>query len=426
MEDKKKIAVIGAGVSGIVASYLLQDKYQISLFEKNSYLGGHTNTFIVSEGEDSGLAVDTGFIVLNDKTYPNLHKFFELLDVPVRYSDMSFGFSCEKTGLQYSGRGLKGLFAQPLNLFRPRYLKFLTQIKNFCKVAAIDLDSGRLTTEITMKDYLKSYNFDNDLIYNYVVPMGAAIWSAPVNTILDFPAVSFLNFFRNHGLLSLKDRPKWQTVVGGSNQYVRKFSDKFNGQIFLNAEIDSIYRDDQKCKIRFSDGTAKIFDILIVATHADQAFQLIKDKTEIETNLLGVWKYQLNHTILHTDKDFLKIKSAAEASWNYVRENSGGNTDPLSVTYDMNRLQGIKSKKRYFVTLNSIKAIKEKEILFKIDYEHPVFDTASINSQKKLAAINGNNNTWFCGSYFKYGFHEDAATSAINVAKSLGADWSET
>lgn len=420
MKEKKTVAVIGGGVAGIVSAYLLQSDYEVTLFEKSPSIGGHTNTFVIPRGEDAGTAIDTGFIVLNDKTYDNMHAFLQELGVRPRFADMSFGFSCDKSGLQYSGRGLNGLFAQRGNIFKVRYLKFLNGIKIFCRNAAADLQAKTISPGLSLKSYVEEYSYSNDLIYDYVVPMGAAIWSAPVNALLNFPALTFLNFFSNHGLLTLKNRPRWQTVEGGSFQYLKAFTGKFNGTIETNTSIASIVRRGESVQISFQDNTQKDFNMLVIATHADQAFRLVADKSSEEHSLLGAWTYQKNRTVLHYDQSILNIKEAAQASWNYRREIGMGDSQPLSVTYDMNRLQGLSTKEKYYVTLNSVKTIAADKILFETDYDHPVFDEKAVATQDKLPSLNGQRNTWYCGSYFGFGFHEDAVKSAVNVARSLG------
>lgn len=415
---QEKIAIIGGGVSGIVSAFLLSQKYEVTLFEANSKLGGHTNTFIVQSGPDEGIAVDTGFIVLNDKTYPLMHKFLEKLKAPVRYSNMSFGFYCERSGLCYSGNGISGLFAQRKNFFRRSHWRFLGEIQKFCKQGLADLHDDRISSE-TLRQYSVRHGYSQRLIDDYVIPMAAAIWSARAVDILDFPMRTFLNFFYNHGLLSLNDRPKWQTVVGGSCSYVHAFERSFSGRIVTGNPISKIERINGKINVVCA-GRSESFDKCVVATHADQALNLLGDPSDEEKTILGAWKYQKNYTVLHTDRNALPPIRRAIASWNYRRELTANGEEPLSVTYYMNLLQGLQSKNDYCVTLNSKGLIDESKILYEIEYQHPIYNLPAIQSQVLLNKIQGVRQTWYCGSYFGYGFHEDAVRSAVSICDKLG------
>lgn len=413
-----KIAVIGGGVAGIVTSYLLSRKHDVEIFECNNYLGGHTNTIEIESGADKGLAVDTGFIVLNDKNYPNFQKFLKQLEVPIRYSDMSFSFFSEQSGLQYAGTTLNGLFAQRKNILSPQFYKFLLNFTQFCLTAQRDLKEG--IADIPLGEYLSAKNTSQYVIDNFLLPMGAAIWSAPLDSILEFPAKSFLHFFKNHGLLSIRDRPKWQTVVGGSHSYVKKFQTVFHGKINLNTKINRVLRKDSSVEIIDSMGHTQTFDKVVFATHADQTLTLLDTPSELEQNLLGTWNYQRNHTVLHTDISLLAPNARAWASWNYTKFNGVDGKSKVAVTYDMNRLQGLRSKNRYCVTLNCTKSIKPETIIKEISYLHPVFNFEAIETQKELGSLNNKNGSYFCGSYFGYGFHEDAVSSALKVAEEFG------
>ncbi len=419
MTDKQEtVAVVGGGIAGILSAYILSKKYAVTLFERNAYVGGHTNTVVVDD-EGKELPVDTGFIVLNDRTYPVLHKFLDEIGVSVRFADMSFGFHCERTGLQYSGRGFSGLFAEKKNLFSPSFLKMLFELKSFNAMAAKELHED-LIPEETFADYLERKQISAFLRENYLYPMGAAIWSSPDQGIADFPAKTFLRFFWNHGLLTLSDRPKWQTVVGGSFAYVKRFLEIFPGDVFRENPVKTVLRKEGKAELVFGDGETKTFDRVVIATHADEALKLLGDPRNEEKELLSPWSYQLNRTVLHTDRSVLPPKKGAWASWNYVRERAASGVDPVSVTYHMNRLQGFSSRKEYCVTLNRRSPIKESEIIREIDYMHPVFSFEAVKTQEKLRQLNGMSETYFAGSYFGFGFHEDAAKSAVAVAESLG------
>lgn len=415
---KQRIGVVGGGVAGIVASYLLQDDADVTLFEKNDYFGGHTNTIVIQDGRDEGLAVDTGFIVLNDRTYPLLHSLFRRLNVSVRYSDMSFGYYCERSGLQYAGTGLNGLFADRFRALNPGYLKFLMEISTFGKRGISDIT--RLDSSVTLGAYLKECGYGQMTIEQYILPMGAAIWSTPADGMLEFPALTFLEFFKNHGLLNLRDRPQWQTVSGGSFQYVRRFIESFKGTLFSKSAISRVARTASGVDIETEDGERHNFDSVVMAVHADQVLSLLKDPSEEEQNLFSVWSYQLNRAILHTDVRVLPPKKAARASWNYRREKGVGREDTLSLTYHMNRLQGLNASREYCVTLNSTANIREEYIIADIPYMHPLFTTAAINARSQINSLNGRDRIWFCGSYCGYGFHEDAVRSAVQVVESFG------
>lgn len=418
--EKQKVAVIGGGVAGIVSAYLLQQNYQVTLFEKNDYLGGHTNTIEITQGADAGLAVDTGFIVLNDATYPLFQKFLARLGVKTRIADMSFGFQCRQSGLVYAGNDLNGLFAQRRNLVSLSFFRFLLEIARFCKKARHDLDAG-LVPAGTLGDYLQQGRFSPYMVDNYLLPMAAAIWSTPALRATDFPAASFLRFFKNHGLLSLRNRPQWRTVVGGSFAYVKAFQRQFNGQIHLNAAVEKVFRDDGTVRLQFADATTARFDHVIIATHADQALQLLGDASADEQRLLAPWHYQLNRTVLHTDAAVLPAQRAAWSAWNFTREaNDESDNQPVFVSYYMNLLQGLQAQQHYCVTLNRPQNFPADQVIAAFDYQHPQYNFDSLATQGQLATLNGQRNSWFCGSYFGYGFHEDAVRSAVAVATGLG------
>ncbi|MCB0325666.1 MAG: FAD-dependent oxidoreductase, partial [Bdellovibrionales bacterium] len=362
MTERKNIAVIGAGVAGIVAAHVLQRRHNVELFERNAYLGGHTNTVVIEHGPDAGTPVDTGFIVLNDKTYPNFHAFLSQLSVPVRYADMSFSYCCERTGLQYAGTTISGLFAQRKNLLSPRFLGFLADLARFAKRAVRDLQRDEIPP-VTLGQYLADGGYSSAMVEEYLLPMGSAIWSSPRDEIREFPAQTFIRFFANHGLLSFKNRPLWQTVVGGSHSYVKRFAETFSGTVTLNAGILGVHRLDQGVELLFEGDRRKRYDAVVLATHADEALSLLLDPTEDEQRLLGQWRYEINHTVLHTDVSALPPNPRAWASWNYIREEGAAPSDPASVTYHMNRLQGLKTQAEYCVTLNRRKPVRVDRVL---------------------------------------------------------------
>ncbi|BCR04945.1 amine oxidase [Desulfuromonas versatilis] len=420
-ERSLNIAVIGGGVAGILAAYLLQQRHQVSLFEANAYLGGHTNTVEIPDGPDAGLAVDTGFIVLNDVTYPLFQRFLGSLGVPTRDAEMSFGFQCAKTGLVYAGNNLGGLFAQRRNLASPRFWSLLFEIARFGRLARSELFAG-CVPQVTLGDYLRQNRFSSFMIENYLLPMAAAIWSTPALQVADFPAETFLRFFSNHGLLSLRNRPQWKTVVGGSYSYVKAFCKNFRGRIELGAPVAKVFRGPERVRVRFHDGASQDFDRLVVASHADQALRLLGDPSEEETRLLGAWRYQLNRTVLHTDDSLLPKLKSAWAAWNFTRESGGDDQRPAFVTYYMNLLQGFHSRKHYCVTLNRRQPFAPESEIAEFDYHHPQYTFESLATQPHLARLNGRRQTWFCGSYFGYGFHEDAVRSAVAVGRDFGVD----
>jgi predicted NAD/FAD-binding protein len=417
--SKLKIAVVGGGVAGIVSSCLLEQRHRVSLFEQNDYLGGHTNTVEIKDGPDAGLAVDTGFIVLNDRTYPLFQKFLKRLDVATRDSEMSFGFQCRQTGLVYAGNNLNGLFAQRRNLLRANFYRFLFEIGRFCRQAREDLARGTLQ-QITLGEYLQRGRYSGDMIDNYLLPMAAAIWSTPALRAVDFPAEPFLRFFKNHGLLAFRDRPQWKTVVGGSFAYVKAFRKAFPGEIRLNAGVKKVFREPDGVRLQFADGHSRLFDRLVIATHADQALRLLGDASAEERRLLSPWQYQRNHTVLHTDAGLLPVRKPARAAWNFTREATDSGSLPVFVTYYMNRLQGLQARQHYCVTLNYPHDFRPEAVIARFDYHHPQYTFASLATQPELPRLNGQRQTWFCGSYFGYGFHEDAVRSAVAVAGDFG------
>ena len=418
-----RIAVVGGGVAGIVSSYLLQQEHDVVIFEKNDYLGGHTNTKVVPDGPDEGTAVDTGFIVLNSKNYPLLHEFFARLGVPVRKSDMSFSYYSEGDNIQYAGTTLNGLFAKRSNLLPSRFWWFLVELAGFCRNARADIGSEKSANRLaglTLGEYIRERNISAYLRDHYLLPMGAAIWSASLDEILSFPARSFLQFFENHGLLRLKDRPQWQTVIGGSSSYVERFRESFEGAVWLNRGVSAVQRNEDGVEIVDLDGYSEKFDHVVMACHADQALALLEEPSAQEKKLLGAWSYQRNHTVLHTDTKLLPPLRRAWASWNYLRLRHCSPETPVAVTYHMNTLQGLKTAKEYCVSLNGGGLICDSHVLYQTTYQHPVFSQEAVATQQKLSTLNGMQRTHFCGSYFGYGFHEDAVRSAVAVAESMG------
>ncbi len=416
-----RVAVVGGGVAGITAAYLLQNSHQVSLFEKNGYVGGHTRTVVIPDGPDAGMPVDTGFIVLNDRTYPVLNRFLRRLGVAIRKSDMSFSYYCERSGFQYASRNLDSLFAQRPRLADPLHWCLLLEILVFNRLVLRQLRRGELDG-LTLGQFLRRFRFSTRLRERYLFPMVAAIWSAPELETDRFPMPTFARFFDNHGLLTLRDHPQWYTVAGGSHTYVRAFLDQFPGEVHKGAAVAAIRREADGVVLQESDGRTRKFDRVVIAAHADEALELLSDPSQEERRLLGAWRYSANRTYLHTDTRWMPVNPRAWASWNFIRPARAAAGAPVTLTYHMNRLQGLRTRRPYLVTLNPPEPIEKDRIIARMTYTHPVFTFDSIDTQKDLPRLNGVRHTYFCGSYFRYGFHEDAARSGAQAAAAVGTD----
>ena len=411
--NKEKICIVGGGVAGITAAHYLQDKYEVTLLEKNDYIGGHTNTSTVLDPELGEIPVDTGFIVLNDKTYPGLHALLKELNVPVRWSNMSFSYHSLHDSFQYAGNNINGLFGDRKNILSPSFYRFLFDIKKFCQKALIARATGEAES-LSLADFLKKHRILDTTRDYYILPMGAAIWSTPSDEMLKFPASTFINFLFNHGLLAIRDRPRWQTVVGGSRSYVEAFLRSFTGKVKTQTSVTSVKRASENIEVTYKN-EKHIFDQVIFACHADTVLSLLASPSKEEENAFSNWKYNKNHTVLHTDSSFMPQKKRLWSSWNYREERQGH----LSVTYAMNILQGIDSTTNYFVTLNPRSKIDPSKVIAQYNYTHPLYSSSSITSQKKIADCNGIDRVWFAGSYTGYGFHEDAVQSSLSVVQSI-------
>jgi predicted NAD/FAD-binding protein len=410
-----KIAVIGGGVAGIVSAYLLDRSHQVTLFEKNDYVGGHTHTVDIPDGPDAGAKVDTGFIVHNDRTYPNFIKFIGQLGVERIKCPMSFSYFDRRTRFQYSSATP---FADPKNFFSISFWRLLYDILRFNKMTLLALQNDALNN-MSLGQYLTQSGFGDDFINRYIIPMGAAIWSTPDDKMLEFPALTFARFFENHGLLAVRNQPQWYTIKGGSRQYVDSFLKKFSGKVFTNSPVQKIARENGKVKVHLA-GSEGIFDCAVIAAHADEAFEILADPSPEEQKLLSPWQYTKNKTILHRDASYLPPIARARASWNYIREDQLSGQAPMTMTYYMNLLQDLKTRHDYCVTLNPARRIDASAVVGEYDYTHPQYTFKSMQTQAALDTLNGCRNTYFCGSYFKYGFHEDAVASAVNVAAKFG------
>ena len=410
-----KIGVIGSGVSGLVSALTLQEKFEVSLFEKNSKLGGHSNTVTI-EQEDKKYSVETGFIVLNDKNYPIFTSLLKHLNIGVNNSSMSFSVSVDKGQFEYSSSYI-GLLGQTKNIIDPKYWGMLRDINYFYTNALKDVKD--CPDNETLGQFLKRFNYSNKFIDYHLVPMTASIWSCPTKSILNFPIKSLLVFFENHKLLNIYNRPKWSTVNKGSREYVKKIQSLLKGKIYTNAKVNKISKSKEGIRVHYQDGI-KTFDKVILACHADQSSEILIENFSEEANLLKDFKYQKNTSILHSDINFMPKRKSVWSSWNYITET--GNSGNLSITYWMNELQGINSPKPILLSLNP-KILPNPDLIYgQYSYSHPILDNNAINIQKKLSSIQGKNNLWFCGAWTGFGFHEDGVKSAVEIANSHNID----
>ena len=412
-----KIAIIGSGIAGNVAAYHLNKEHDITLFEQNSHIGGHTHTHSISDATGE-LNIDTGFIVLNDRTYPNFIKLLDELDVDIQKSEMSFSVKCEHSGLEYNGNNLNTLFAQRSNLFSPTFYRMISDILRFNREAAEFINNTG--SDQSLGDFLHNGNYSEIFINKYIVPMGAAIWSTNPEDMFSFPARFFFKFFLNHGLLSVNDRPQWYVIKGGSNNYVKKLIKSFKDRIRTKCPVDKIIRYDDHVEIHTQRHGVERFDYVFIASHSDQALTMLQNPSAQERSTLAAIQYQKNEAVLHTDKSLLPIRENAWASWNYhipkdIRSN-------VALTYNMNILQGLDSDSTYCVTLNYTDQIDEGKILKTIEYHHPVFTPESIIAQNNHRLINGTGRTYYCGAYWRNGFHEDGVVSALNALSHFKQD----
>ncbi len=410
-----KIAVIGAGISGLVTAYLLSEDHDITVYEANDKVGGHTHTVEVPT-PDGTYAVDTGFIVFNAKTYPNFIKLMQQLEVAWQPSNMSFSVQCEKTGLTFSPSTLNSLFAQRTNLFRPTFYRMLLDAIRFRResLSLLQADDDRRP----LADYLEKEGYSQGFIDNFIVPMGASIWSADPKRFMAFPVRYLVSFFHNHGFLNVHDQPEWRTIKGGSSQYIAPLIKRFKNKIRVKCPVQRIRRTEDHVSITLANGEKSKHDQVVIATHSDQALKMLDDPLPLETEILGAIPYQENLTILHTDAALMPRYRAAWASWNYriPKERIGR----VALTYDMNRLQSLSSATQFCVTLNMPGAIDPALKIKDILYHHPIYDPKGLVARKRHEEINGSNRTYFCGAYWGYGFHEDGVNSALAVCKHFG------
>lgn len=415
----KRIAVIGAGISGLAAAYLLSRRHQVSLFECEQRLGGHTNTVRVQS--DAGeVALDTGFLVHNEHTYPGLVRLFHELSVATDCSDMSFSVSCPATGIEYSSRGALGFFAQPRNVVRLDHYRLLRDIIRFNREAPKILTTPGADA-VTLGEFVAREGYGDAFTTRYLVPMTSAIWSASTASMAAFPMGMLVRFMQNHGMLSLASPIPWRVVRGGSDSYIAPMTRPFADRIHLGARIESVRRGDRAVSLVFADGSTQTFDEVVLACHGDQVLPLLADPTDAERDVFGAFTTTVNETVLHTDARVLPQSPRARASWNYRLD--GGPQQPPSVTYDLNRLQGLTGRTQYCVTLNPRAPLDESLIIRRFIYRHPQFTSATIVAQGKWSEVSGRHRTHYCGAYWRYGFHEDGVVSAQRMAADLGVAW---
>ncbi len=411
--NKLKIAIIGSGISGLTCAHILDKKHKVTIYEQNNYFGGHTHTHTISEKERK-LNIDSGFIVYNENTYPNFIKLLKKINVEGQKTSMGFSVKHSKKDFEYSGNSFDSIFAKRTNLLNFNFLNMIKNILSFNKQSIIDLE--RFEENISLRDYLSIRRHSQYFIDNYIIPMAAAIWSTPPLKVLDMPALFFIRFFKNHGLLEVVNRPQWWVIKNGSKQYVKKIINSFRGEAFLNSRVLSVDRGDDTVFINL-EAERREYDCVIFATHSNQTLSILNAPTEDEKNILSSIQYQKNIATLHTDSSILPKRKKAWSSWNYL---INSNKDAVTLTYNMNILQNLNSSKTYCVTINDNNTIDKNKILKEMTYHHPLFNLKSLKAQSLKKSINGANNTYFCGAYWANGFHEDGVNSALDVCNKFG------
>ena len=411
-----KIAVIGAGISGLTAAYYLSKKHRVDLFEKEDKFGGHANTIKVAYKPNKEIPIDIGFMVFNKQTYPNLINFFSENKIEIEKSDMSFSVTVENSEVEYCGKGLGGIFSNKKNLFNPKFIKMFFEILSFYKnCEKIEIKEIK---SITLGDYLKEIKISEYFINYHIIPMVSAIWSMPPYEATQMPLSFFLSFFKNHGLFKIKDRPQWYTVTNRSKTYVDKIIDQVSGEHFKNYNINKITRNDLGVKIFYGEENEFFdYDKVVLATHADEALKIIENPTQDENFILKKFKYRANNAVIHFDESVMPKNKKAWCAWNSSMDST--NNEKTAVTYWINKLQNLKIDKDIFLTINPFKEIPKDKIFKKVAFTHPYYDTEALANQSNLYKIQNKNNILFCGSYFGYGFHEDGIKSSIEMLKTL-------
>ena len=411
-----KIAIIGSGISGLTAAYLLNRKHDVTIFEANDYVGGHTHTHKINIG-GKNYSVDTGFIVYNERTYPNFIKLLDLLNVERQLSTMGFSVKSVSQDYEYAGESLNSFFAKRSNIFRFGFLRMLYEMYYFGK--KVDSIYQELNVSTTLGDYLSDEKYSSEFINYFIIPMGAAIWSTPANKVLDMPAYFFIKFFYNHGMLEVINRPNWWVIKNGSSEYIKKIIKGFEKKIYLSTQVKKVSRNAAGIEISVTGKDQALeFDSVVFAIHSDQALKILNDPTNAEKDILSSIPYQKNEVLLHSDSSVLPKRKLAWASWNYQLDSDPDL--PVVLTYNMNILQSINCKETLCVTLNDYNSVDKSKVLKKITYQHPLFTVAGIDAQKRKSEISGVNNTHYCGAYWRNGFHEDGVVSALDVCKDFG------
>lgn len=412
----QRAAIIGTGIAGMASAHFLKERYDLTLYEKNDYVGGHTNTVTVDEG-GRPVPIDTGFMVYNEATYPNLTKLFRELDVPTTPTSMSFSVRHAPSGLEWCGTGVSGLFAQRRNLFRPSFYRFLAEVNRFNRESVEVLEEPG-AEELTLAEFAVREGYSDGFLERYLVPMSSAVWSTAPGGMLDFPAATLVRFFLNHGFLGLNTQHRWRTVAGGSRVYRDRLIAPFRDRIRCGRAAARVTRIGTAAMVTDDSGHSEAYDAVIVACHADEALSLLTDPTPAEAALLGKFRYQENVATLHTDASVMPRTKRAWSSWNYRIEERGGALVPSTVYY-MNSLQKVSDRRDYFVSIGDPGGVDPRAVLKTIVYTHPLFTVETTRAQKDLPSLNAGGPVYFCGSYFRYGFHEDALNSAIDLSRVL-------
>jgi uncharacterized protein len=414
---KEKLAIIGTGIAGMGCAHKLQHKYDLTIFEQNDYVGGHTNT--ISTDEDGReITMDTGFMVFNYETYPHLCELFREIGAPVKKTDMSFSVQHLPSGLEYCGSGINGLFAQRRNILSPKFIRMLTKISKFNSKSVEILDDPKYA-DYSLRQYFAEFGFGEEMLNKYLIPMSSAVWSTPMELMLDFPVVTLIRFFKNHGFLGLNTQHQWYTPVGGSESYKKLLIEPFKDRIMVSKGVWGVKTLEKGVQVTCRDSSVHYFDKVILASHADQSLRMLEAPTADQERLLSTFKYQLNKATVHTDESIMPKTRRTWSSWNYRMEEKDGKLLPTTI-YWMNSLQGVSEKKNYFVSINAPGGtIARDKIIREIEYEHPLFDVSAMCAQSELQTLNESGPVYFCGSYFRYGFHEDAYASAVELCGRL-------
>ncbi len=407
-----RIAVIGTGIAGNVAASKLSHDHDVTVYEAGDYIGGHTNTHDVTV-DGRQYAIDTGFIVFNYRTYPEFSRMLRDMNVAVQPTEMSFSVKHETSGLEYNGNTINSLFAQRSNLFRPSFLRMVRDILRFNREAVRSLDHE--DAELPLGEYLAKHRYGEEFRHRYIIPMGAAIWSTDASLMHDFPARFFIRFFHNHGLLTVNDRPLWHVIRGGSRNYLEPLTSSFRHKVRLNSPVQQIRRFRDRVEITAAGQEPAGYDAVFIATHSSEALRMLEHASAAENEVLGAIPYRKNEAVLHTDTSLLPQRRLAWAAWNY--HILKGQHDRVALTYNMNILQGIDAPVTFNVTLNNSAAIDPASILARVEYEHPLFTPESVAAQARHAEINGTQRTWYCGAYWRNGFHEDGVVSALDAVE---------